>query len=180
VAPLVDAGYVNSLAQTLLKLTAPGVPDIYQGQETWDFSLVDPDNRRPVDYRTRRELLDRIQSLSAAEAWADRASGTPKLMTVARALGLRAADPDAFSASYEALNVRGLAGDHAVAFCRGGRVATIVPRLTHRLETWADTAVELPPGAWRDVLTGVTRTGTVGLAEVFDAFPVALLAKELA
>lgn len=179
VAPLVDPGYVNSLAQTVLKLTAPGVPDIYQGQELWDFSLVDPDNRRPVDYGARRALLGRIEGLRAEDAWADRASGTPKLMLVHRALTLREESPQAFSGDYRSLTVEGTARDHLVAFSRGDSVVTIVPRLTIKLGgAWADTRVHLPAGAWRDAVTGVRLEGSISPTEAFAGFPVALLARE--
>lgn len=177
VNPLIDVGYVNSLAQTLLKLTVPGVPDVYQGQELWDFSLVDPDNRRTVDYERRRELLDELDGLTAADAWSQRASGSPKLMVTNRALRLRAERPTAFEGDYRALDVDGVAADHLVAFCRGDDVATVVPRLTFELQGWGDTTVHLPAGSWRDVFSGKTRSGSVPAPELFEGFPVALLAR---
>jgi (1->4)-alpha-D-glucan 1-alpha-D-glucosylmutase len=179
VAPLVDPGYVNALAQTLLKLTAPGVPDVYQGQEVWDFSLVDPDNRRPVDYPARRAVLERVAKLSAQEAWAERATGSPKLMAITRALALRAERPDAFSGDYRPLRPRGAAADHFVAFSRGDSVVTVVPRLTLKLAgNWGDTELDLPDGSWRDALTGAPRSGSIRISELLDGFPVALLAKD--
>ena len=97
-----DAGRMNSLAQTLMKHTAPGVPDLYQGAELWDLSLVDPDNRRPVDYGLRARLLREIKQLPVAEA-ADEAmrradEGLPKLWTIHRALELRREHPESFGA----------------------------------------------------------------------------------
>jgi (1->4)-alpha-D-glucan 1-alpha-D-glucosylmutase len=179
VAPLIDPGYVNALGQTLLKLTAPGVPDIYQGQEMWDFSLVDPDNRRPVDYSARRDLLGEIGGIDAGRAWTERASGSPKLMLINRALRLRSERPAAFEGAYRPMLAHGPAADHVVAFSRGDEVVTVVPRLTIKLDgRWDDTAIELPGGRWRDVLTGAERSGTTHLAELLDGFPVALLAKE--
>ena len=175
VAPLVDPGYVISLGQTLLKMTAPGVPDIYQGQELWDFSLVDPDNRRPVDYDARRNLLASLDGLSAAEAWAGRSSGSPKLMVVTRALETRAERPETFEGSYRALRAAGRHADRVVAFARNDDVATVVPRLTFGLDEWADTSLALPGGEWDDVFTGARRSGTVAVADLLDGFPVALL-----
>ena len=177
VAPLIDPGYVNALGQTLLKLTAPGIPDIYQGQEVWDFSLVDPDNRRPVDYRARRDLLDLSQGLTAEQAWAERASGSPKLMLTDRALALRSERPGAFDGGYRPLLAEGPAADHIVAFARGEEIVTVVPRLTVKLAgRWADISITLPEGRWKDVMTGAERYGSVRIADLLAEFPVALLA----
>ena len=179
VAPLVDPGYVNALAQTLLKLTCPGVPDVYQGQEIWDFSLVDPDNRRPVDYAQRRSLLDRAVTIGAAEAWADRATGIPKLMVVNRCLTLRRNRPGIFAGAYRRLDARGPAADHTVAFSRSDAAITVVPRLALALD-WGDTSIDLPGGTWRDVFTGTERSGSALVSEMLGGFPVALLTKESA
>ena len=131
VVPLLDAGYINSLAQVLVKLTAPGVPDSYQGTELWDWCLVDPDNCRPVDYALRRGLLDEIKHTTAETAWQRRSEGLAKLWLIHRALALRHRGPQLFGAasSYAPLPVSGAKSDHAVAFARGGSVATVVPRL---------------------------------------------------
>ena len=106
--PLVEAGRVNSLAQTLVKLTAPGVPDIYQGTELWDLSLVDPDNRRPVDFEVRRGLLEDAATLSAEEAWRRREEGLPKLWLIRKTLAARAQRPEWFAgtSAYEPLIAR--------------------------------------------------------------------------
>ena len=128
--PLVDAGRAVSVAQALLKLTAPGVPDLYQGTELWDLSLVDPDNRRPVDYGARRSLLEKIRGLEAADVRALSDEGAAKLWTVWRALAVRREHPEAFggeAATYEPLVATGERADHVVAFVRGGRVATSCP-----------------------------------------------------
>jgi len=97
VTPLLRPGCVNSLALTLLKLTAPGVPDIYQGNELWDLSLMDPDNRRPVDFVLRQRLMQKAATVSAEEAWADWASGLPKLWLIRQTLQLRARRGDLFA-----------------------------------------------------------------------------------
>ncbi|HXM58890.1 MAG TPA: malto-oligosyltrehalose synthase, partial [Candidatus Dormibacteraeota bacterium] len=131
--PVAEAGRVNSLAMKLLCLTAPGVPDVYQGTELWDLSLVDPDNRRPVDFAARDRLLAELDGLgdrAAEAAWARREEGLPKLLVVSRALRLRAARPEAFATgAYRPLPALGGRAGHLVAFCRGEAVATVVPRL---------------------------------------------------
>src|ERR1700722_6890156 len=107
VASLGEAAQINSLAQTLIKLTAPGVPDIYQGNEIWDFSLVDPDNRRPVDFELRRQLLAETKELSAEEAWKRRETGLPKLWLIRKVLTLRAQHEGVFNGSHEPVSARG-------------------------------------------------------------------------
>jgi len=183
--PVIEAGRVNSLAMKLLCLTAPGVPDLYQGSELWDLSLVDPDNRRPVDYEVRRRLLDRLEGegeRAAAAALAEPESGLPKLLLVSRALALRAERPAVFAVGdYRPLSVTGPRAGHALGFVRGGEVAVVVPRLTLALGgEWAGTACELPPGRWADRLTGARLSGggPVPLAELLRGFPVALLERE--
>ncbi|MGH2732195.1 MAG: malto-oligosyltrehalose synthase, partial [Actinomycetota bacterium] len=186
VQPLVMPGWVTSLAQKLVQLTAPGVPDLYQGTELWDLSLVDPDNRRPVDYRLRRRLLDELPGLGSEEIWSRPAEGLPKLWVIQRALGLRAEHPPAFApgpdGAYERLVIDGAAADHVVAFSRGARVATVVPRLVLGLASrggWADTSVMLARGQWTNVLTGERLSGgETPMSELLARFPVALLARE--
>ena len=180
VEPLVEPGRVNSLAQLLLKLTAPGVPDVYQGTELWNLSLVDPDNRRPVDFDRRRALLDDVDRMSAAEAWARADEGAPKLLVLARALRLRAEHPEWFdSSAYEPIEVSGEKAEHAVAYARAGAVVTIVPRLLLGLGGhWGATAVDLPVGEWADAFTGARVSGgRAALSELLRDFPVALLAR---
>jgi (1->4)-alpha-D-glucan 1-alpha-D-glucosylmutase len=186
VGKIKDAGRVNSLAQTLMKHTAPGVPDLYQGSELWDLSLVDPDNRRPVDYRLRTKLLHEIKRMPAAEAAAEamrRADeGLPKLWTIHRALCLRRQRPESFGAqaAYTPLKVEGLKSEHVIAYLRGDRVATVVPRLTYQLGgEWDQTVVELPRGLWTNRMTGAPLAGgSVAMSEVLREFPVALLVKD--
>ena len=203
--PLVALGRQTSLAQTLLKLTSPGVPDIYQGTDLWDLSLVDPDNRRPVDYDARRLLLDKVRAATAAEVlgWAD--EGAPKLWLTYRALDVRRRLEATFAGGgYQPLPVSGERAANAVTYLRGaastnaastnaaspnaasmnaasmnGGVAVIVPRLVMGLrEGWGDTMVELPPGRWFDELGGTTADeGPVSLAALLSGFPVALLVR---
>ena len=127
-----EPGRVKSLAQKLVQLTMPGIPDVYQGTELWDYSLVDPDNRRPVDYEERRRLLA--------------AGDHPKLRVVQTALAARRRLGDL--GSYAALP----APSDVVAFVRGAGLVTIVPRLTTRP---VDLAIRLPPGEWLDLLPGL-------------------------
>jgi (1->4)-alpha-D-glucan 1-alpha-D-glucosylmutase len=201
VAPLVGPGRVNSLAQVLLKLTAPGVPDLYQGCELWCSSLVDPDNRRPVDYALRRRLLAGLAGASPEQVLAGMEEGLPKLWLVKQALALRRRLPRCFGpgASYRPLPVRGARAAHAVAYCRAGAVAVVVPRLVLGLAgDWGDTEIERgaldgdpaaavdaagpgePGGAgpWSNELTGERLdAGSHRLADLLARFPVALLAR---
>jgi (1->4)-alpha-D-glucan 1-alpha-D-glucosylmutase len=176
VAPLVVHGWTAALAQKLVQLTMPGVPDVYQGSELWDLSLVDPDNRRPVDYDLRARLLAELETLDAEAIGERAAEGLPKLHVVSRALRLRRSRPAAFAGSYEPLGTLGALADRVVAFARGGEVVTIVPRLSVHVDDWKDTTVVLPLGPWHNVLTGdVLDGGERPVAEVLARFPVALL-----
>jgi (1->4)-alpha-D-glucan 1-alpha-D-glucosylmutase len=180
VAPLIAAGRVNSLAQTLLKLTAPGVPDIYQGTELWDLSLVDPDNRRPVDYALRRRLLAELDGASPEQITARSDEGLPKLWVVRQALQLRRRRPALFDTdgAYCPLAAVGARSGHVVAFSRGEGAITVVPRLVMRLAgDWMNTTLELPAGRWRDELTGGVVQGAPRLADLLARFPVALLSR---
>ena len=181
--PVARLGMVNSLAQTLVKITAPGVPDFYQGTEVWDFSLVDPDNRRPVDFAARASLLEDLRERIAAgglatlagelvKEWPD---GRIKLHTVHRALACRRGAPELFrEGEYLPLSTGGARGEHVCAFARrlaGRAVVTVVPRLTARLTrngaqlplgraVWDDTRVALPADLAREPLVNVF-TGAV-------------------
>ena len=147
VARVRDAGWSNSLGQKLVQLTMPGVPDLYEGSELWDLSLVDPDNRRPVDFGRRRELLARIDGgwLPSVDE-----SGAAKLLVVTRVLRLRLDQPALFG-GYRALAAEGPAAGHAVAFARGGdrlvAVATRLPIGLQRDGGWRGTVLPLPGGA---------------------------------
>ncbi len=190
-ARIAQLGMVNSLAQVALKCTAPGVPDFYQGCEAWDFSLVDPDNRRPVDYARRRELLRRTNEAGAAELLGEWQTGAVKLFVIRRLLALRAARPAAFErGGHSPLAVSGQHSDRVVAFGRGlngespeAGVVVIVPRHTAALgfppvgESWADTVVQLPAREWEDIFTGARHAGgrAVPLHELLQEFPLAVL-----
>jgi (1->4)-alpha-D-glucan 1-alpha-D-glucosylmutase len=183
VEPLILPGRINSLAQTLIKLVAPGVPDFYQGTELWDLSLVDPDNRRPVDFAMRAQLLKRTPDLSAAEVLSDWESGLPKLWMTARVLGIRRQRGEDFSADakYQPLVAQGSHLGSLLAFRRGENLIAVVPRFTMTLSgEWGDTRLPLPGGSWRNCLTGESVQREVTPAALFASFPVALLIRDSA
>jgi (1->4)-alpha-D-glucan 1-alpha-D-glucosylmutase len=173
-------GWSNALGQKLVQLAGPGVPDVYQGTELWDDSLVDPDNRRPVDFGARKELLGRLDGgwLPAVDD-----TGAAKLLVVSRVLRLRRDRPELFT-SYRPVRATGPAADHVLAFDRGGAVAlaTRLPRTLAHSGGWRDTVLELPASIapphdmWHDALTGVIYRGPrVALKNLLAAYPVALL-----
>lgn len=182
VGELVGPGRINSLAQTLIKLTAPGAPDIYQGTELWDLSLVDPDNRRPVDFETRRGLLEESARLSLEEMLGRMDEGLPKLHVIRQALRLRREHPESFgeAADYQPLSPRGGEASRVVAFVRGGGALTLTPRLLMGFDgDWKDTAIDLPAGRWRNRMTDEDGfEGGCDLKALLARFPVALLARE--
>src|SRR5271168_833627 len=154
----------DALGQKLLALTVPGIPDIYQGTELWDDSLVDPDNRRAVDYVARRAALKELQH--------------PKMRVVTTALRLRRSRPDSFlHGDYLPVLATGEANEHVVAFSRGDDILVAVTRWTVRLKEtgWGNTMVPLPEGSWTDTLTGAMASGPTLAAELFAVLPVILL-----
>jgi (1->4)-alpha-D-glucan 1-alpha-D-glucosylmutase len=183
---------VNSLGAKLVQLTMPGVPDVYQGCEEAAFSLVDPDNRRPVDFgRVRGDLLELDAGLDAGRCGDLVADGAPagsdafgrtKLFVTSRALRLRRTRPQWFAGSYQPLSASGTAAGHVVAFQRSERAVTVATRLPAGLRRrggWGDTTLALPDGSWADLLTGtVHRGGSVAVAELTGRLPVALLVPE--
>jgi (1->4)-alpha-D-glucan 1-alpha-D-glucosylmutase len=161
----------------VLQITGPGVPDVDQGSELWERSLVDPDNRRPVDFAKRRRLLARLDGgyLPPIDA-----SGAAKLLVTSRSLRARRDRPELFD-RYLPLQAFGSAAAHVVAADRGGAIP-IVTRLPIGLERaggWGDTVLPVPAGRYRDVFTGATVDGAeVLLASVLERYPVALLLRE--
>jgi (1->4)-alpha-D-glucan 1-alpha-D-glucosylmutase len=158
------AGRLTSLSQTLLKLTSPGVPDVYQGTELWDLSLVDPDNRRPST-STSGTACSGTSATGRRTPWTCSGAptrGCPKLWVTAAALRLRRERPEVFGPDgrYDPLLAVGDRQDHVVAFLRGGEVLTVAPRLLVRLGgaftdwEWHDTRLRIPEGRWRCVLSG--------------------------
>ncbi|MFG3602969.1 malto-oligosyltrehalose synthase [Micromonospora chersina] len=169
------AGWSNSLGQKLVQLAMPGVPDTYQGTELWENSLVDPDNRRPVDFAVRRDLLARLDA-----GWrpAVAADGAAKLLVVSRTLRLRRDRPDLFT-GYRPVPAHGPAGAHAVAFDRGGAiaVATRLPLRLARAGGWGDTTLAISGNSVTDVFTSRVYSGAELLMhDLLSTYPVALLA----
>jgi len=170
---LAPAALRISLARTLLKLTVPGIPDFYQGCEAWDTSLVDPDNRRPVDFALRRHVLGRAQTLDAAGALAAGAA-TAKTWLVWRVLELRRQSPELFDLPYRPLEVIGPGRDRVIAYARGDQLAVVLPRGP---AAGTGTAVALPSGVGYDVL-GKRRLPSAALADLWASFPVALVTRD--
>jgi (1->4)-alpha-D-glucan 1-alpha-D-glucosylmutase len=151
---IIRLGAINSLTQTLLKLTSPGVPDIYQGTEIWDYSLVDPDNRRPVDYELRCEMLKSLSTATPGELMQTWADGRIKLFLIKHILRLRREHANLFErGEYLPLHTSGTFAECCVSFLRRLNdkwIVVIAPRLSSRIgfppigELWKDTAVELP------------------------------------
>jgi (1->4)-alpha-D-glucan 1-alpha-D-glucosylmutase len=182
VAQVLLPGRINSLTQTLIKCTAPGVPDTYQGGELWDLRLVDPDNRGPVDYEIRRSMLAEVQAGMAVEEILKRMdSGMPKLWLIYKILHLRREKPDWFDrdSSYFPLTVAGPRKEHLIAYLRGESVAVIAPRWNAMHGgNLASTTVELQTGGWNHLLTGENFDGgTLRVQNLLRRFPVALLVK---
>jgi (1->4)-alpha-D-glucan 1-alpha-D-glucosylmutase len=176
-ARIEPVGWVNALAQTLVKLTAPGVADIYQGSELWAYTLVDPDNRAPVDYALRRALLEQLDECSPEQIWARAPEGLPKLWVIRQALALRKQHPQWFTAEggYRPLLPSG--GENVVAYRRGGAIC-IVPRLSLHARTMANVSLKIPAGKWKNEMTGeIIQGGEVMAAALLERFPVALLSK---
>jgi (1->4)-alpha-D-glucan 1-alpha-D-glucosylmutase len=192
VADVAEAGHVTSLAMTLMKLTAPGVPDTYQGTEVWDRSLVDPDNRRPVDHDRladlAAELSDRIPDAAlAAQLLADLDDGRAKLWVVRQALRLRRDRPDLLApgASFAPVWARGRDARSVWAVLRGGGAVAVAPCRVAQLAgppgalDLGDTTVDLPAGRYLDVLAGRrVDGGPQPVTELLAGFPVALYVRE--
>jgi len=177
----------------VLKLTSPGVPDIYQGGELWDLSLMDPDNRRPVDYTMRSKMLETLNASEplmhlkhCLEDWHD---GAIKLAVTAKLLSLREHYSELFSeGSYEPVTTQGPGAEQICAFHRSHARGCIIvattrlPATLERIEGWEDTAIVHPPQChatqWREVLTGRARpvNGNGWPAEyLFEHLPIAVL-----
>jgi len=182
-------GVINSLAQITIKLTAPGVPDIYQGTELWDDSLVDPDNRRPVDYGRRSEMLKQTENVPAADVMRCWADGRIKLLLMQRLLRLRRHKAQLFrEGNYEPINFAGAFADCAIGFVRrhaDDAVTVMTPRLSSRVgfppvgERWQDTQAILPSSlsVLRDIFSDrevCVENSEVKLSEAMSQLPFAV------
>lgn len=166
VVQLEPHAHSDALGQKLLALTVPGIPDVYQGTELWEDSLVDPDNRRPVDYAVRAAELERLSH--------------DKIRVVSAALHARRDHPETFlSGDYRPVLAEGTAAHHIIAFGRGSDVLVAATRWTVRLhhDGWGDTIVPLPQGVWTDRLTGARWSGPTPAGDLFAELPVVLLEK---
>ncbi|MGH3616386.1 MAG: malto-oligosyltrehalose synthase [Pseudonocardia sp.] len=172
-------GWSNSLGQKLLQIAGPGVPDVYQGTELFEYSLVDPDNRRPVAWAARRDLLNRLDDDWLPEVDAE---GAAKLLVTASALRLRRYRPETFT-GYRPLAAEGPAAEHVVAFTRSSSLVAVATRLPVGLAArggWGDTLLPLPDGAtdWCDVITGApVEDSAPALRQLLERYPVALLVR---
>jgi (1->4)-alpha-D-glucan 1-alpha-D-glucosylmutase len=171
---VVERGRVNSLAQTALLLTSPGIPDIYQGSEVWDLSLVDPDNRRPVDYATHQQLLTRLAK--GPRHPGQDAQGQTKMWLIRTLLEHRAERPDIYDEGpYDPLSISGPHRDTAIGFSR--RDLCVVAPVRTAVER-NDTSVRLPDGRWQDLLTGaLVEGGDQPVDDLLAGFPVATLVR---
>jgi (1->4)-alpha-D-glucan 1-alpha-D-glucosylmutase len=196
-------GVWNSLSQVLVKIASPGVPDFYQGTELWDLQLVDPDNRRPVDFAVRESLLHEFGEKAGnskdlvSELLASRTDGKVKLFLTCRALRARAQFGRVFTlGTYLPLRISGEWANHVIAFCRRYRnswVMAVAPRFLTRLvkpdeipigeRVWMDTHIlcrKAMPSVWVNVITGerISSPALLPIGEVLQDFPVALLVDE--
>ncbi|RZI42448.1 malto-oligosyltrehalose synthase [Herbaspirillum sp. HC18] len=191
---LAPAGAVNSLVQTVLRMTSPGVPDLYQGTEFWDFSLVDPDNRRPVDYEARIRALEEVApAIEGIEQWRN---GCLKQQVILRTLQLRACEPELFSrGEYLPLDMTGALAGHAIGFARVQGDRKMIVLTTHLpvrilaqdgtpivpAARWIDTAAVFPAAGdstWRNIFTGKAvraASGKIRIAEALEQLPVSIL-----
>jgi (1->4)-alpha-D-glucan 1-alpha-D-glucosylmutase len=185
-------GAINSLTQTLLKLTSPGVPDIYQGTEIWEYSLVDPDNRRPVDYKMRQQMLERLPSATSDQLMQTWPDGRIKMFLTERVLRFRREHADLFqSGEYLPVQATGTFAECCISFARqlaGKWIVVIAPRLSSRVgfppigEVWKDTGIELPETLPRENAHDLficrpicSHERQVKLAEVLSVLPFAVI-----
>ncbi|MEN9519500.1 MAG: hypothetical protein RLZZ381_2088, partial [Cyanobacteriota bacterium] len=194
---IAEYGIYNSLSQVLVKNTAPGVPDLYQGAELWDLSLVDPDNRRPVDYQKRNEFLQEIKTKSSqdilqliAELIATKENGKIKLFLIYQLLKARKEYTEIFrNGDYKPIEITGKYHNHLIAFRRNyeeQNVVAIAPRFLTGIikpgqlplgtEIWEDTSLKLVPKNWHNLIDNQTIVGeNLAVGEILQNFPVALL-----
>ncbi len=181
--PLIIPGRINSIAQLTLRLTAPGIPDIYQGNEVWNAALTDPDNRRPVDFAALQEILKTITKAKAKDLFhrIGEDIGQAKLFVSQKILDLRKTtnvfhEPD----SFKSIEVNGKFAGHIIAYMRGENVAVVVPRLFMKVQNkWESTRISIPAGNWHDIFTGArVKPGKNKIKDILKDFPVAVLIRD--
>ena len=189
-----DASLVNALAQQVMKLASPGVPDIYQGTELWDDSLVDPDNRRPVDFEKRQKMLGANQSMDRLVA--ERSDGGIKLEITAKLLQYRRDYTALFAeGDYTQVRASGAASEHVIAYtreCEDRTMIVVLPRIVYLLseggdvfgntDIWAETSLQFPASmpvdGWRNLLSGERVENPSDLADLFVHMPLAVLVRQ--
>lgn len=179
VSELEVPGWINSLQQLTLRLTAPGFPDIYQGCEIWNHSLTDPDNRRPVDFAQISELFDQLTDRCCREIMYEQQQGLPKMFIIKKVLELRAKVPEFNEPdSYQQLDVAGTRHENLIAYMRGSSVIVLVPRLSMSLKNnWGATRLTIPDGRWQNIFTDqIINSGSQKIKDLLKEFPVAVLA----
>lgn len=179
VESLSHGAYANALHQVVLKTMCPGVPDVYQGTELWDYSLVDPDNRRPVDYGARKRMLVELEGIQAEALWRARENGAVKMHVLRECLALRHRYPECFDTrgEYCELEATGTQADAILAFSRGASIIVALGRWSMKHHGhWETTTLALPPGGWNNVLTREGPfEGTVDLATLMGPLPAVVL-----
>lgn len=180
VAQINNPGRTNALSQVVLKLTAPGIPDIYQGSELWNMSLVDPDNRLPVDFNLYQQVFAEMLTLAPAEILSRMDVGLPKMWVTYKILDLRKKHSNLFNSStYLPLYFAGEVQQPGIAFLRNSKVLVVVPRLIITLRAkWNSAWLTIPAGNWQNIFTGEQISGgTITLQQALQNFPVAVFFK---
>ncbi len=172
---------ISSLSQILIKYTAPGIPDLYQGAELWEIVLVDPDNRRAIDYEFRQNIFTQMEKMSSKEALEHLDTGLTKMFVLHQCLKVRRENQECFGAdsSYTPLEISGAKAGNIIGFRRNERIITIAPRLLLGLQNdWQDTLLKLPAGRWTNVFSSQTFENVIEIKNLLSDFPLALLIKE--
>ena len=178
VQPLINAGRINSLSQMVLKFTVPGIPDIYQGSEIWNMSLVDPDNRFPINFKQRMQLFEEMLTFSSKQILQRMDDGMPKLWVTYKLLALRKNFPALFDGTtYFPVALKGQKKQHGIAFLRDEKVLVVVPRLILTLNgNWGNTWLDIPDQPWVNIFTDEKfRGGKIRLSALLNHFPIAVL-----
>ena len=178
IAELIEYGRINSLAQITLKLTSPGIPDIYRGTEVWNNSLADPDNRRPFSINERKSILKRIEKMDCQSILEAYDEGLPKMFIIKKILEIRKKDFSFNSRdSYREIRASGTCSDNVLSYIRGKNLIVVVPRLLLKIKKqWKNTKLNLPKGEWINIFSEKTfPSGAISVENILKDFPVAVL-----